>query len=50
MDNYKLIKKGVFEKLSSFEERINAMSNEGWNAISISSDNNSVIVLMERKR
>ncbi|MDA7836118.1 hypothetical protein N9A49_01785 [Salibacteraceae bacterium] len=50
MDNYKLVKKGIFEKLASFEERINSMSAEGWNAISMSSDNNSIIVLMERRR
>lgn len=50
MGNYKLIQKGVFEKLTAFEERINSMSNEGWQAISMSSEGGSVLVLMERRK
>jgi hypothetical protein len=50
MDNYKIVKKGVFEKHSAFEERINSLSNEVWNAKSVSSDNSTIVILMERRR
>tara|TARA_B110000046_G_C12697657_1_gene275232 strand:+ start:165 stop:317 length:153 start_codon:yes stop_codon:yes gene_type:complete len=50
MDNYKLAKKGIFQKLASFEEKINSISVEGWNTISMSSDNNSIISLVVRKK
>ncbi len=42
-----ILKKGLFEKLESFEERIN--SKHGYEAISISNDKSTVIVLMKRK-
>jgi len=50
MENFKIVKKGVFEKLGAFESRINEFSLSGWKAISISSDNSRVIVLLERQK
>lgn len=50
MDQYKLIRKGVFEKETSFEERMNSMSREGWKAISVAVHGGSVVVLMEKRR
>ncbi|MEQ9187272.1 MAG: hypothetical protein RLP15_06015 [Cryomorphaceae bacterium] len=50
MDKYKIIKKGLFQKLSSFEEDINGLSAEGWRVVSSSSDNATLYVIMERQR
>ncbi len=50
MDRYKIIKKGIFESLSKFDERINSLSLEGWRAISIASDQGTMTVLMEREK
>lgn len=50
MENYKILQKGIFEKLTSFEERLNSMEAKGWKAISISSDNGTLVVLLERKK
>jgi hypothetical protein len=49
MDQYKIVKKGLFERLNSFEERINGLHAEGWKALSITSDNNRMSILMERR-
>jgi len=50
MDRYKIIKKGVFESTTKFEEKINSLTLEGWKAISIASDQGSIVVLMEKIR
>jgi len=50
MEKYKIIYKGFFESVSKFEERLNALSLEGWKAISIASDQGSMKVLLEKKR
>jgi hypothetical protein len=50
MENYKILQKGIFEKLSVFEERLNSMDATGWKAISISSDGGTLVVLLERKK
>lgn len=42
----KILEKGIFEKLSSFEERINSMILEGWKPISISNSNSGIVVLL----
>lgn len=50
MDRYKIVKKGVFEKESRFEERINSIALEGWKALSISAQGGILVVLMEKVR
>ena len=50
MTNYKLLKKGVFEKEKRFEERLNSMELEGWKAISIVIHGGHYEVLMEKSR
>jgi len=50
MEKYKIIKKGVFQSVSSFEEKVNTLSADGWKAISLTSDNSHMYVLMERER
>ena len=50
MTNYKLIKKGIFERESSFEERLNSLALEGWRAISITKDSGILVVLMQKSR
>lgn len=49
-NNYKIVKKGVFESHLKFEERINAMALEGWKALSISHQGAQLVVLMEKNR
>lgn len=50
MDKYKIVNKGIFQSVKSFEERINGLNAEGWKAISMSADNSKMYVLMERER
>ena len=50
MTNYKIIRKGVFEKERTFEERLNSMALEGWKAKSISMQGGQLVVLMEKNR
>ena len=50
MTNYKLVKKGIFEKESSFEKRLDSLSMEGWKAISIAINGGYTVVLMEKNR
>jgi len=50
MGIYKIARKGIFESIAAFEDRINALYTEGWRATSITSDNSRMIVLMERQR
>lgn len=49
MDKYKILRKGVFETQTKFEERLNAESNLGWKAISISAHGTQIVVLLEKK-
>ena len=46
---YRLIKKGAFESLKKFEQRLNEECAGGWKAISISDANSSITVLLERE-
>lgn len=48
MDNYKILKKGVFESQSKFEEKINSLALQGWKAISLSHQGAQMVVLMEK--
>ncbi len=49
MRRYKILKKGLFESTTNFEERLNGMCLEGWKAVSISSpQGNQIIVLLEK--
>ncbi|WP_155182518.1 hypothetical protein [Fulvivirga lutimaris] len=48
MENYKFLKKGLFESLSSFQEKLNAKVHEGWKVVNFTNDHNSLIVLLER--
>lgn len=50
MDRYKIIKKGVFESAAKFEAKLNALSREGWKAVSMASDQSQLYVLLERER
>lgn len=42
----KILEKGLFEKLSSFEERINSMILEGWKPVSITNGHSNMVVLL----
>ena len=46
MKRYKILKKGLFEKFEAFEDRISSV--QGYEAINISNDGATVIVLMKR--
>tara|TARA_R110002072_G_scaffold147858_6_gene295211 strand:- start:517 stop:666 length:150 start_codon:yes stop_codon:yes gene_type:complete len=48
MEKYKIIKKGVFESQTKFEEGINQLAFQGWKAISISHQGTQIVVLMEK--
>jgi hypothetical protein len=50
MTQYRIITKGMFEKKKTFEEKLNSMALEGWRAVSLSSENGLVSVLMEKSR
>ncbi len=50
MNKYKVLRKGVFERESNFEERMNSTALEGWKAISIAVHGGAVVVLMERNK
>lgn len=50
MDKYKIVRKGVFQSVGAFEEKVNAMAAEGWKAVNLSSNNSYMYVLMERER
>ena len=49
MENYKILKKGVFESQSKFEEKVNSLALKGWRAISLSHQGSQMVVLMEKK-
>ena len=46
MKRYVIMKKGLFEKFEAFEDRIS--NNHGYEAINISNDGATVIVLMKK--
>lgn len=46
---YKIVKKGIFESIEKFENRINDLASKGWIAVSISSETNGSIVVLMRK-
>lgn len=48
MERYRLVSKGIFESTDKFEKRLNALSLEGWKAISISHNGGHMVVLMEK--
>jgi len=48
MDKYKIVKKGVFQSLASFQDQLNGLAVEGWKAVSISNYGNTMHVLLER--
>ncbi|MEQ8245823.1 DUF4177 domain-containing protein [Fulvivirga sp.] len=50
MDNYKFIKKGLFESLNTFQEKLNAQAREGWKVVNFVGDHSSIIVLLERSK
>jgi len=50
MERYSILKKGVFESQSKFEERINSLALQGWSAISISHQGAQMVVLMEKAK
>ena len=50
MDRYKVISKGVFERISKFEDRLNGMAAEGWRVVAASSGDGMINVVMERQR
>lgn len=48
MGKYKILKKGLFESQSKFEEKINSMAVQGWKAISISHQGGQLVVMLEK--
>ncbi len=48
MENYKFLKKGFFESINTFEEKLNQKVREGWKVINFTNDRHSLIVLLER--
>ncbi len=49
MTNYKILKKGVFESHTKFEEKLNGLSLQGWKVISLSHQGAQIVVLMEKQ-
>ena len=47
MKEYIILKKGIFEKFASFEDRIS--KKHGYEAVNISNDGATVIVLMKKR-
>ena len=50
MNNYKFLKQKSFEKMESFEKRLQETMGQGWKVNSFTSDHGSIIVLLERER
>lgn len=48
MEKYKILRKGVFETQTKFEERLNSESLKGWKALSISAHGTQVVILLEK--
>lgn len=50
MPQYKFLKKGTFEKLESFENRMNETAGSGWKVVNFTHDHNVILVLFEKNR
>ncbi|WP_370089868.1 hypothetical protein [Ekhidna sp.] len=50
MNSYKFIKQKTFEKLESFEKRMQEYIGQGWKVHSFTSDHRTIIVMLERER
>lgn len=50
MNKYKFIKQKAFEKLESFEKRLQETIGQGWKVINFTSDHGSITVMLERER
>lgn len=50
MTNYKFLKRKNFEKLDSFEARINEEAGRGWRAINFVQAGAGQLVLLEKER
>ena len=50
MDRYKIIRKGIFQKLSAFEEELNGLSAEGWRVVDATASDGHMYVILERQR
>jgi hypothetical protein len=50
MEKYSIVKKGVFESHTKFEEKINSLALQGWKALSISHQGAQMVVLMEKAK
>lgn len=48
--HYRFLKKGLFQSLSSFEEKLNNEVREGWKVVNFTNDHNSIVVLLERSK
>lgn len=48
MNNYKFLIQKTFEKVESFEKRLQEITNQGWKVVSFASDNGTLSVLLER--
>jgi hypothetical protein len=49
MKEYKLLKQGIFEGLSKFEQRLNDTCQHGWKPISMcNKEANILVVLLEK--
>lgn len=50
MTNYKFLKKNSFEKLGSFENKVNEEAARGWKVVNFTQDHGGVLVLMEKEK
>lgn len=48
--HYKFLKKGFFESLNAFEEKLNAEVRDGWKVVNFTNDHNAIVVLLERSK
>jgi hypothetical protein len=50
MDRYRIIKKGVFQSMPSFQEQLNGFAAEGWRVVSSAADGGAYYVIIEKQR
>ncbi|NQZ75731.1 MAG: hypothetical protein HRT61_06405 [Ekhidna sp.] len=50
MNNYKFFRQKAFEKVESFEKRLHETTNQGWRVINFTSDNGTLVVMLERDK
>lgn len=50
MAQYKFLKKGSFENLEKFENKVNEVANSGWKVLNFTQDHGGIIVLFEKNR